>query len=64
MYQIKTFLGYGREDMVNEWLVNNKGIEIVSITSQMFVDHYLHDGSICNEWLETTILYKTTERYS
>lgn len=59
--QIIIFQGNGNnEKEVNNWLIQNKNVEIVNIFYQSTYDFYecYRPPQICNQWIITTVLYK------
>ena len=54
--QIKIFEGADISE-INQWLIENKIKKIVSISRYPMYDRY-DTGKICNQWIETYIIYK------
>jgi hypothetical protein len=59
MQQVKIIEGCSNEEVqINEWLKNNPYIEIDRITTVPMLDRYYPNGEICNQWVNTIIVYK------
>ena len=60
MHRIKMFeSGYDHEKEINDWLLQNPEIEVVSVSSVPM--HDLYTGvppQICSQWVRTTVVYK------
>jgi len=59
MFQIKIFDTPDIE-VVNKWLKDNPSIKNLHVSRKFMEDTY-QDGTICNQWLETTLVYQTNE---
>jgi len=54
---IKTFFNNESDKQINNFLINNNATPI-SVTSENIYDNY-SDGSVCNQWLQRTLIYES-----
>lgn len=59
MFQVKRFEG-NNEQTINDWLKQNPDKQPVSISMVSLHDRY-GNGEICNQWVDTIIIYRTME---
>ena len=57
--QVKIFVGEG-VDEINEWLKDNN-VCLLDIKRNLIVDYYTSNGNICNQFMETVIVYSVDE---
>ena len=61
MLQVKIFEGDDM-DAINKWLYENPDIEVTYMNMCSMHDYYSDDRGICNQWINTIIVYKVVKR--